>query len=85
MASLADDGEVAMAVLAGHRNRGIGSVLLEHLALLAERDGYPCLVMKTTRRSRPIAQLGRRFGWTAYDLPHGRVELSLRLDGRLTG
>ncbi|MGA9277453.1 GNAT family N-acetyltransferase [Ilumatobacter sp.] len=85
MASLAGDGEVAIAVVAAHRGHGIGSCLLEHIALTAERDGYPLLAMQTTRRSRPIASLGRRFGWTAYDLPHGRVELSLQLQCRLTG
>jgi len=85
MASLADDGEVAMAVVACQRNRGIGSALLEHLARTADRDGYRRLVMETSRRSRPIGLLGRRFGWTAHELAHGRIELSLRLDRQLTG
>lgn len=85
MASLAPDGEVAMAIAASHRGRGIGTRLLQHVALTAERDGYTRLLMDSTRRSRPIAMLGDRFGWTSFDLPHGRVEMSLQLPSRATG
>ncbi|WP_040491949.1 GNAT family N-acetyltransferase [Ilumatobacter nonamiensis] len=85
MGSLADDGEVAMAIAATHRGRGIGTCLLQHLALTAERDGYTRLLMESSRRSRPIAQLGTKFGWTSFDLPHGRVEMTLQLPSRATG
>ncbi len=85
MASLAADGEVAIAIVAGHRGQGLGGHLLQQIALIARRDGYGRLVMESSRRSRPIAELGRRLGWTAVELPHGRVELTLRLPCRLTG
>jgi len=85
MASLADDGEVAMAIAATHRGRGIGTSLLRHVALTAERDGYTRLLMESSRRSRPIAQLGTKFGWTSFDLPHGRVEMTLQFPSRATG
>lgn len=85
MASLAQHGEIAIAIESTYRNRGIGGRLLEHVALTAERDGYERLVMATCRRSRPIARLGERFGWSSYVLPHGRVELTLTLPRRLTG
>lgn len=85
MASLADNGEVAMAIGASHRGQGIGTSLLQHVALTAERDGYTRLLMESSRRSRPIAQLGSKFGWTSFDLPHGRVEMTLQLPSRATG
>lgn len=85
MASLAADGEVAIAIASTHRGRGFGTGLLQHLAVTAERDGYTRLLMESSRRSRPIAQLGDKFGWTSFDLPHGRVEMTLQLPTRATG
>ena len=85
MASLSSDGQVALAIAAPYRGKGLGTLLLEHVALTAERDGYSRLIMESTRRSQPVAQLGERFGWTACEQERGRVELMLRFPVDLTG
>ena len=85
MASLSRDGEVAMAVAAHRRGRGIGTMLLDHVVRRAQLIGLRRLVMESSRRSKPVAALGGRFGWTAYELGRGRVELVLDLRDRRTG
>ena len=85
MASLSVHGEVAMAVAAAHRGQGIGALLLEQMVVEAERAGHERLVMESSRRSRPIALLGQRYGWSVHELARGRVELTLQLRCRLTG
>jgi len=85
MASLADDGDVAIAIDASHRNMGHGGRLLEHVVRTAARDGYHHLTMASSQRSRPIACLGGRSGWTTQLTAPGRLEMFLPLDGRLTG
>lgn len=85
MASLAADGEVSIAVAADERGRGHGGRLLHHVAETAQRDGYGRLVMYSTRRSRPVAVLADRFGWSTFDIGRGRVALVLDLERRMTG
>lgn len=85
MASLSRDGEVAVAVTADHRGRGLGSMLLVHVARRAAALGYRRLVMESSRRSQPVAALARRLGWVSFELGLGRVELVLDLQHSRTG
>ena len=85
MASLSRDGEVAVAVLANRRGRGLGSMLLSNVVERAGALGYRRLVMESSRRSRPVAALGARFGWKSFEIGLGRVELVLDLRHSRTG
>lgn len=82
MASLSTDGEVAIAIAEHRRGDGLGTVLLAHLVERAERWGFERLVMEASRRSRPVAALGERFGWSSIEVGRGRVELLLDLPRR---
>jgi len=82
MASLAHDGEISMAVSAAHRGVGHGTNLLVHVIETAERAHFGRIFMTSSRRSRPISQLGDRLGWTAVDISPGRLDLFLDLPRR---
>lgn len=82
MASLADDGEISMAVSAPHRGAGYGSQLLAHVVQVAEHADFGRVYMASSRRSQPIARLGSRQGWTAIDTAPGRLDLFLDLPWR---
>ncbi len=82
MASLARDGEISMAVTAAHRGAGHGTKLLVHVIETAERAHFGRIFMTSSRRSRPISQLGDRLGWTAVDVAPGRLDLILDLPRR---
>jgi len=79
MVSLSDEGEVSMAVAAPHRGLGHGSKLLVHVIGIAERAEFGQVFMTSSRRSRPISQLGSRLGWTTVDVTPGRIDLFLDL------
>lgn len=85
MASLSRDGEVAVAIAAPHRGRGLGSMLLTHVAGRAVALGYRRLMMESSRRSKPVAALAVRQGWDSFELGLGRVELVLDLQHTRTG
>lgn len=85
MASLADDGEVAMAIDPGHRGKGHGTVLLRHVLDTAAHRSFPRLHMQTSRRSVPLARLSAQLGWTSIGREHGRVELFFDVVVKPTG
>lgn len=82
MASLADDGEISMAVAAEHRGKGHGTKLLVHVIQVAEQAEFGRVFMTSSRRCRPISRLGSRLGWTAVDITPGRLDLFLDLPRR---
>lgn len=75
MASLAIDGDVAMAVTQSHRGRGIGSMLMVHAVDVADRFGVGRLRMESSRRSTAVAALAVRHGWTVVDIGSGRIDV----------
>ena len=79
MTSLADDGEIAMAVAAPHRGLGHGTRMLVHVIQMAEQAEFGRLHMTSSRRSGPISRLGNRLGWTPIDTQPGRLDLFLEL------
>lgn len=72
-----DDGCVHIAVLADHRGRGTGTLLLSAAIARAARLRFGRLVLQSTRRSRAVRRLGDRLGCTTVDLGRGRVDLLL--------
>ena len=83
MASIAHDGELSMAVAADQRGHGIGTMLMERAIEVAAVRGMGCLRMSSSHRSRPVAALAARHGWTVVDLGRGRLELLLDVVRRL--
>ncbi len=72
-----DNGGVFIAVLAEHRGRGTGTLLLGAAIARAARLRFGRLELRSTRRSGAMRRLGDRLGCTAVDLGRGRVDLLL--------
>jgi GNAT superfamily N-acetyltransferase len=72
-----DEGCVHIAVVAEHRGRGTGTLLLTAAIAHAAEVGFGRLVLHSTRRSRAVRRLGDRLGCTTVDLGRGRVDLLL--------
>ena len=77
LARVDDDGCVHIAVVAEHRGRGTGTLLLSEAIARAARLRYGRLVLRSTQRSRAVRRLGERLGCTAVDLGRGRIDLLL--------
>ena len=84
-----DDAEVAFVVDDAHQGRGIGSVLLEHLAAGRPGARHPALRRRGARRERPdgAGLPGRRLHTRSYSYDAGVVapELPDRADRRVPG
>lgn len=72
-----DDGCVHIVVAVEHRGRGTGTLLLNAAIARAAHFQFGHLVLRATHRSRVIRKLGDRFGCTAIELTHGRIDLIL--------
>jgi GNAT superfamily N-acetyltransferase len=75
MARVDDSSELDIAVLAGWRGHGIGSLLLRQTIGRAELVGHERIVLHSSRRSRPVAAIGRRADATTVDYGDGRVDI----------
>lgn len=83
MARVDDSSELDIAVLAGWRGNGIGSLLLHHTIERAELVGHERIVLHSSRRSRPVAAIGQRSDATAVDYGDGRVDIIFARQHRL--
>lgn len=72
-------GEVAIAVAAEHRGRGVGTSLGRAALERAIGIGHRRLVLRTSRRSRAARRIGESLGCTVVDVGYGRTELILDL------
>ncbi len=75
------DAEVAFLVEDGHQGRGIGSVLLEHLAEAARENGIRRFVAEVLPRNRKMLTVFAEAGYTAtntFDDGVVRVEFEIR-------
>lgn len=76
----ADTAEVALAVDDACHGMGLGSLLLEHLALLASRHGLTRFWVVTHADNRPMLEVFHRSGFQVQEqLDHGDVHLGLSL------
>jgi acetyl coenzyme A synthetase (ADP forming)-like protein len=72
--------EVALAVADGFRGKGLGTLLLERLALVAVRNGFVRFWALTTADNGPMLDLFRESGFEVRDYPeHGSVEIDLAI------
>jgi acetyl coenzyme A synthetase (ADP forming)-like protein len=79
-AKAADTAEVAMAVNDGFHGKGLGTLLLERLALIAIRHGFTRLWAVTHAENLAMREVFRESGFTAHEAYEGNdmeVELSL--------
>ncbi|MHB8295777.1 MAG: GNAT family N-acetyltransferase [Acidimicrobiales bacterium] len=58
------DAEAAFLVADAHRHRGIGALLLEHLAAYARKEGIERFVAETLSQNRPMLQVFAQSGFT---------------------
>ena len=72
-------GDVAIAVAADHRGRGVGTVLGQAALARAIELGYRRLVMRSSRRSRAARRVGEALGCTVVDVGRGRTDLIVDL------
>jgi succinyl-CoA synthetase alpha subunit/GNAT superfamily N-acetyltransferase len=77
-----DIAEVAFTVRDGQQGRGLGTLLLDHLAEVATARGITCFVAQVLSRNRPMrdvfAAAGFEVTWSRADL--GVLEVTLGLD-----
>jgi acyl-CoA synthetase (NDP forming)/GNAT superfamily N-acetyltransferase len=72
-----DDGEVAFVVEDAHQGRGLGAVLLEHLAAAARERGVDRFVADVLPTNRPMLSVFRSAGYEVRrDLADGYVSLA---------
>lgn len=75
LGTVADDGEVTVAVTRERRTEGVGRELLTALVARARDRGHRRLVLPAGRRSPVLLDVAGGLGATAVDLGRGRVEL----------
>jgi succinyl-CoA synthetase alpha subunit/GNAT superfamily N-acetyltransferase len=72
--------EVALAVADGFQGKGLGTLLLERLALLAVRQGFRHFWAVTLADNQPMLEVFRESGFAVTETPeHGEVEVDLSL------
>jgi acetate---CoA ligase (ADP-forming) len=72
--------EVAVAVADGFQGKGLGTLLLERLALLAVRQGFTHFWAVTRAENQPMLEVFRESGFALTERPeHGEVEIDLTL------
>lgn len=70
--------EVAMAIRADHKRKGISWTLLEHVARLAKAKGYKALESIETRDHHEAIEMEREMGFTASMYPDDATLVVLR-------
>ena len=77
----ADEAEVAFVVADDHQGRGIGSVLLEHLAAAARERGMKRFVAVVLAENAAMMRVFRHAGYeTKRHLEYGEVTLEFPID-----
>lgn len=75
------DGEVAFTVRDDYQSRGLGSILLEHLAFAAREEGIRRFVAEVLPGNRKMAATFSRAGYTvAQELDEGIVKLAFEIE-----
>ena len=77
-------GDVAIAVGADHRGRGVGTVLGQAALARAIELGYGRLVVRSSRRSRAARRVGEALRCTVVDIGRGRTDLIIDLTAGAT-
>ncbi len=73
--------EVAFNIADAHRGRGIGSVLLEHLAAAARENGITCFIADVLPTNQRMLGVFREAGYeVAHHLDDGVIEVSFDID-----
>ncbi|WP_171469977.1 GNAT family N-acetyltransferase [Frigoriglobus tundricola] len=72
--------EVSLAVAAAFRGKGVGTLLLERLALVAVRNGFGRFRALTAAENTPMLELLRASGFEVHERPDGGdIEISLNV------